>query len=68
MGGKKKGKGGKGKKDQEEDLSTETLQRLFRKKLTEHGGKKSKSMDEFFEKYFEDGEHIKKVSESISKN
>ena len=62
MGGKKKSKGGKGKKaDQEEDFSTETLQKQYRKKCVEHGVRTSRQMNENFDQYYEEAEHIKKV-------
>ncbi len=63
MGGKKKGKsGGKGKKGgEEEDLSTENLQRFYRKKCTEHGVRPARQMNAYFEQYYEEGDHIKKL-------
>jgi len=59
MGGKKKGKGKKGA--EEEDLSTEQLERAYYKKCKANGVKRSKQMVAFFEQYYEDGDHIKKA-------
>lgn len=59
MGGKKKGKGKKGA--EEEDLSTEQLERAYAKKCKANGVKRFKQMLAFFEQYYEDGEHIKKA-------
>jgi hypothetical protein len=53
MGGKKKKAGGKGKgkKDEEEDLSVEHFYRAYRKKVTELACESSKMIREKYDEY-----------------
>jgi len=62
MGGKKKAAGKKkGKQKEEEDLTTELLWRVYRKKCIENGIKMAKSMNAIFDTCWDEAEHITKV-------
>lgn len=58
-GGKGKGKGKKGA--EEEDLSTEQLERAYARKCRENGVKRLRQMIDYFDQYYEEDEHIKKA-------
>ncbi len=61
MGGKKKKAGkGKGKKDDEEDISAELFFRAYKKKVVELQCESSKILKEKYDEYLEEGDHITK--------
>ena len=60
MGGKKKKAHGKGKKDDEEDISVDLFFRAYKKKVLEIQCESSKIIKEKYDEYQEEGDPITK--------